>query len=195
MCKGHLHSKCLIELKKLMAPPLLRPPKNQRLRGPRVAWAPKKYYLLEKSKKFNFFQFFFRNLYWPVAFDWKFFKFVVKIFKTEWLYLLERFENKSHQRRAQYLKPRRNGGPIPTGGAWGAPLPHWLGLNKKVSSAEHLKRDLLLEMLMRCHYTIGNCIEMICHYFAVFRLQSFVYQFQSKIKKYLLKVLILISWL
>ena len=39
------------------------------------------------------------------------------------------FENKSHQRRACYLKPHRNGGPIPTGGggALGAP-PHWLGL-------------------------------------------------------------------
>ena len=41
----------------------------------------------------------------------------------------KRFEIKSHQRRARYLKQRRNGGPIRTrgGGARGAP-PHWLGL-------------------------------------------------------------------
>ena len=32
------------------------------------------------------------------------------------------FEDKSHQRRAHYLKPHRNGGPIPNGGgAQGAP--------------------------------------------------------------------------
>ena len=52
----------------------------------------KKYDLLEKKKqKILIFQFFFQNLYWPVGFDCKFFKFVVKIFKTEWLYFLERF--------------------------------------------------------------------------------------------------------
>ena len=39
------------------------------------------------------------------------------------------FEDKSHQRRAHYLKPRGNGRPIPTGAARGAPLPHWLGLS------------------------------------------------------------------
>ena len=41
--------------------------------------------------------------------------------------LWKRFEIKSHQRRACYLKPHRNGGPIPTGGggARGAP-PHTL---------------------------------------------------------------------
>ena len=34
------------------------------------------------------------------------------------------YEDKSHQRRACYLKPHRNGGPIPTGGgALGAPPP------------------------------------------------------------------------
>ena len=33
------------------------------------------------------------------------------------------FENKSHQRRAPYLKPRRNGGPIPKGGGLEEPLP------------------------------------------------------------------------
>ena len=38
------------------------------------------------------------------------------------------FEDKSHQRRAHYLKPRRNGGPIPTGGGSRSPPPHWLGL-------------------------------------------------------------------
>ena len=31
------------------------------------------------------------------------------------------FENKSHQRRAHYLKPRRNGEPIPTGGGSRSP--------------------------------------------------------------------------
>ena len=35
--------------------------------------------------------------------------------------LWKRFEIKSHQRRACYLKPHRNGRPIPTGGARGAP--------------------------------------------------------------------------
>ena len=34
----------------------------------------------------------------------------------------KRFENKSHQRRAHYLKPRRNGGPMPTGGGGGGGL-------------------------------------------------------------------------
>ena len=61
----------------------------------------KVWFIRKKSKKFkffqflfqnlNFFNFFFQNLYWPVGFDCKFFKFAVKIFKTEWLYFLERF--------------------------------------------------------------------------------------------------------
>ena len=51
----------------------------------------KKYDLLEKkAKNFNF-SIFFQNLYWPFGFDCKFFKILVKIFKTEWLYFLERF--------------------------------------------------------------------------------------------------------
>ena len=37
--------------------------------------------------------------------------------------LWKRFEIKSHQRRACYLKPRRNGGPIPTGGGSRSPPP------------------------------------------------------------------------
>ena len=36
--KNILHSKCLLQLKKLMACP---PWKNQRIRGARVAWVPK----------------------------------------------------------------------------------------------------------------------------------------------------------
>ena len=43
--------------------------------------------------------------------------------------LWKRFEIKSHQRRAHYLKPRRNGRPIPTGGGSRSPPPHWLGLS------------------------------------------------------------------
>ena len=52
-----------------------------------------------------------------------------KILKLSLPVLWKRFEIKSHQRRACYLKPRRNGGPIPTGGGSRSPPPHWLGLN------------------------------------------------------------------
>ena len=37
--------------------------------------------------------------------------------------LWKRFEIKSHQRKARYLKPRRNGRPIPTGGGSRSPPP------------------------------------------------------------------------
>ena len=90
----------------------------------KIQFKTKKYDLFEKNKKkSNFFDFFFQNGYWLVVFDCKFFKFLVRNFKTELLYALKGYENKSHQRRAHYLKPRRNGRPIPTGGALGAPPP------------------------------------------------------------------------
>ena len=44
------------------------------------------------------------------------------------------FENKSHQRRAHYLKPRRNGGPIPTGGGSRSPPPALIRVNIDNSS-------------------------------------------------------------
>ena len=53
--------------------------------------------------------------------------------------LWKRFEIKSHQRRAHYLKPGRNGRPIPTGGA-PPPHTHWLGLkNVKFGIIDSLK--------------------------------------------------------
>ena len=39
----------------------------------------------------------------------------------EFLWIGKGFENKRHQRRAHYLKPRRNGRPIPTGGGSRSP--------------------------------------------------------------------------
>ena len=39
------------------------------------------------------------------------------------------FENKSHQRRAHHLKPRRNGRSIPTGGLEDPPSPILARLN------------------------------------------------------------------
>ena len=55
-----------------------------------------------------------------------------KIQKLSSPVLWKRFEIKSHQRRAHYLKPRRNGRPIPTGGGSRSPPPHWLGLSYEV---------------------------------------------------------------
>ena len=53
------------------------------------------------------------------------------------------FENKSHQRRARYLKPHRNGGPIPTG--WGgsrSPPPPLTRVKIKVEQKQFKLPDL-----------------------------------------------------
>ena len=84
----------------------------------------KKYDLFEKSeKKSNFFDFFFKIDADHLSSNVIFSNLCQKILKLSLPVLWKRFEIKSHQRRAHYLKPRRNGRPIPTGGARGAP-PH-----------------------------------------------------------------------
>ena len=60
--------------------------------------------------------------------------------------LLKGFENKSHQRRAHYLKPRRNGRPIPTGRGSRSPPPHWLGLISYYFNFANFIEDLLLKI-------------------------------------------------
>ena len=83
----------------------------------RIQFQTKKvWFIWKKCKKIKFLKNFFQNFFWPVVFDWKFFKFVKKISKLSCSIFWKGFENKSHQRRAHYLKPLRNGGPIPTGG-------------------------------------------------------------------------------
>ena len=90
----------------------------------RIQFQTKKvWFIWKKCKKIKFLKNFFQNFFWPVVFDWKFFKFVKKISKLSCSIFWKGFENKSHQRRAHYLKPRRNGGPIPTGGGSRSPPP------------------------------------------------------------------------
>jgi len=55
-----------------------------------------------------------------------------KILKLSLPVLWKRFEIKSHQRRACYLKPGRNGGPIPTRGGLEEPPPTLTRVNDKV---------------------------------------------------------------
>ena len=75
----------------------------------------------EKVKKSNFFDFFFKIDADHLSSNVIFSNLCQKILKLSLPVLWKRFEIKSHQRRACYLKPRRNGGPIPTGGGSRSP--------------------------------------------------------------------------
>ena len=89
----------------------------------------KKYDLFqEKLKKSNFFIFFFKIDADLLSSNARFSNLCEKIQKLSSPVLRKRFEIKSHQRKACYLKPCRNGRPIPTGGGLKEPPPHWLGL-------------------------------------------------------------------
>ena len=77
----------------------------------------------EKVKKSNFFDFFFKIDADHLSSNVIFSNLCQKNLKLSLPVLWKRFEIKSHQRRACYLKPRRNGGPIPTGGGLEEPPP------------------------------------------------------------------------
>ena len=79
----------------------------------------------EKVKKSNFFNIFFKIDADHLSSNVIFSNLGQKILKLSLPVVWKRFEIKSHQRWACYLKPRRNGGPIPTGGGLEEP-PHTL---------------------------------------------------------------------
>ena len=85
-------------------------------------------YLKKNWKKSHFYFFFvkiFADLMSSIA---NFSNLCKEIKKLSCSVLWKRFEIKSHQRRAHYLKPCRNDRPIPTRGGSRSPPPHWLGL-------------------------------------------------------------------
>ena len=84
----------------------------------------KKYDLFqEKLKKSNFFNFFFKIDADHLSSNVIFSNLCQKILKLSLPVLWKRFEIKSHQRRAHYLNPPRNGGRLTAGGGSRSPPP------------------------------------------------------------------------
>ena len=77
----------------------------------------------KKLKKIKFLIFFFKIDADHLSSNVIFSNLGQKILKLSLPVLWKRFEIKSHQRRARYLKPRRNGRLIPTGGGSRSPPP------------------------------------------------------------------------
>ena len=64
--------------------------------------------------------------------------------------LWKRFEIKSHQRRAHYLNPPRNGGRLTAGGGSRSPPPVWLGLMGNIEFCP--KQNLLSKLSFLWNY-------------------------------------------
>ena len=110
----------------------------------------------EKVKKSNFFNIFFKIDADHLSSNVIFSNWGQKILKLSLPVLWKRFEIKSQQRKAHYLKSRRNGRQIPTGGGSRSPPPHththWLGLKLQWKIKVTMNTDSYLKYFTNLPY-------------------------------------------